>query len=156
MQMARWYGRSRTISRAMHSIVSYVDFYLLKLKKGDYDAAFHGLIEADASAIPRLIDAYRNETSSEVRCELVDIIWQHRQPSTVPFLGEALFDTNSDLWKAAINGLVALAYPDCLAVLSAALKRSLSTPEETETFQKWVKEAIEQVVQGLAQDNHRT
>lgn len=146
----------RIIGRPVHSIPSHVDFYLQKLRQGDYDAAFHGLIEAEPPPIPQLIQAYRSETSSDIRRELVGIIWQYRQTSVAPFLGEALSDPNPGVWKAAINGLVALACPAGLAQLRAALTTTHSTTEETNTFHKWVEEAIEQVVQGIAQDNHRT
>jgi HEAT repeat protein len=123
-----------------------MEFYLRKLKSRDFDAAFHGLIEVDSAIVPELIEAYRKETDPGIRSELVRIIWQHRQALLIPFLGEALSDSSPEVWKSALDGLVALASPDALTILNAALTRTFTTEKEADTFRKWVQEAIDQLV----------
>jgi HEAT repeat protein len=124
---------------------SYVDFYLGKLRAGDFETAFHSLREAGRSVIPILIDEFRKEKDSVVRAELVAIIWNHRRPETLAFLGEALGDSNPKVWKSALDGLVTLASPTALEILKSALSRQLPSKKETKQFHEWIKEAITQV-----------
>jgi hypothetical protein len=84
-----------------------VEYYLSLFRKGRGDA-FFGLIEANSTIIPDLIDTYRVEPDASVRELLVEVVWQHRQASTIPFLGEALHDAEPVVWKQAIDGLVSL------------------------------------------------
>ncbi len=64
----------------------YCSYYIEKLRSRERDDGFHGLIEADHSVVPILIDAYRKEKDPVMRCQLVHIIWHHRQQMTIPFL----------------------------------------------------------------------
>ena len=137
----------------MDSLNDYVDFYLKKLKCRDFDAAFHGLIEADHLVISRLIEIFEAETAPDTLGELVRIIWQHRQPSTIPFLGKALSDSSPEVWKNALDGLVALGSPSALPILKAALTRAFATKKETDAFRKWVNEAIDQLTANIAETN---
>src|SRR5262245_58891265 len=98
----------------------------------------------DHAVLPDLISAFHAESDTEVRAFLVEIIWQHRQPSVIPFLGEALFDSDPNVWRQALDGLVALASPASLDVLQAARARQF--PRQCEAaFRRWLDEAIEQV-----------
>jgi hypothetical protein len=134
----------------LDSTTKYVEFYLEKLRHGEFEAAFHGLTEAGRSVIPRLIDAFRQERSPAVRAELVSIIWNHRRPEAAGFLGEALNDSDPNVWKNALNGLVTLASPAALQILQAASARELPNKKQTEEFRQWVSEAIDQVREAMA------
>ena len=132
----------------MDTTKSYVEFYLSKLRAGDFETAFHSLREAGRSVIPILIDEFRKERDASVRAELVAIIWNHRQPETVGFLAEALSDSDAKVWRSALDGLVALASPATLEVLKTALSRQLPSKKQTDQFHEWVKEAITQITDG--------
>ena|SRR5487761_2100117 len=127
------------------SISNYVAFYLEKLKSGDFEVAFHALNDAGHSVIPMLIEAFRHESSSAIRAELVEIIWNHRQPETVVFLGEALNDSDAKVWKSALDGLVTFASPAALQILQAASNRELPNKNQQDEFRRWVNEAIAQI-----------
>jgi hypothetical protein len=123
----------------------YVDFYLEKLKSGDFEVAFHALNDVGHSVIPMLIDAFRQESRSDIRAELVDIIWNHRRPESVGFLGEALGDPDPIVWKSALDGLVAISSLGALHILQTASTREFSEKKQEEEFRRWVNEAIMQV-----------
>ncbi len=137
----------------LDSTGDYVEFYLSKLRSGDFEDAFHSLTEVGHSVVPKLIDAFHKESASDVRAELVRIIWNHRRPETVFFLGEALRDVSSEVWKSALDGLVTLATSGALETLKSALTRSFANKKEADNFRKWVEEAIEQVKEQLANDH---
>lgn len=127
----------------MQTIASQISDYLTCFKE-KREVAFFGLIEMGPEALPELISAFRNEHDSEIREFLIEVIWQHRQPSTVPFLGEALYHCDPAVWKQALDGLVTLASPQALEVLKTAKARQFSQQRDMEEFQCWLDEAIEQ------------
>jgi HEAT repeat protein len=134
----------------------YVDFYLEKLRQGEFEIAFHSLIEAGRSIIPHLTNAFRNERSPSVRAELVNIIWNYRQPDTADFLAEALSDPDPKVWKSALDGLVTLASPSALQILETSSNRELLNKKQSDEFRKWVREAITQVQEAIAASGKNT
>lgn len=125
----------------MKDFAAQVADYLHLYRQGDRDAAFFGLLEADHEVLPELIAAFRAEPDSRVRAFLVEVIWQYREPSVVPFLGEALRDSEAVVWRQALDGLVTFASPAALEVLRSASRSA------TDEFSGWLDEAIEQVEQ---------
>ena len=93
----------------METTDSIVAEYLQRFRKGDREGAFHNLLEKGHEILPVLMAAFHSECDSQVREFLVEVIWQHRQPSVIPFLGEALQDPEPEVWKQALDGLVTLA-----------------------------------------------
>lgn len=116
-----------------------------QFRQGERDAAFFQLVEMNHGIIPELIAAYRKEPMSSIRAFLVEVIWQHRQPETIPLLAEALDDPEPDVWMQALDGLVTLASSESLATLTS---RKLRSPANS-TIHEWIEEAIEQVQQTL-------
>ena len=114
--------------------------HLQQFRKGDRDGAFFGLVELDHGILPELMAAFRSERDSRVLVFLVETIWQHRQPSAVSFLGEALRDSVPEVWRQAIDGLVTLASPEALEVLRAARSSRL----DSDGFHRLLDEAIDQ------------
>jgi hypothetical protein len=131
---------------SMDSADAEADFYMKRLKDRQFEDAFHGLVEADHCIIPKLIEAFRNEAIPDIRAELVKIIWNHRQTTTMQFLVEALYDKSPKVWKNALDGLVTLATPETLQPLKASLTRQFATKSEADDFRKWVEEAIQQIL----------
>ena len=54
----------------------YAAFYIERLRGPESENAYHRLIEADDAIIPILIYAFRTEQDSEIRSDLVEVIWQ--------------------------------------------------------------------------------
>ena len=130
----------------------YADYYIKRLRGPESESAYHSLIEADDVIIPTLIDAFWAEKDTAIRSELVEIIWQHRSFDTIGFLSEAIKDPSPDIWKNALDGLVALACPNSLDVLRSARTHAFPKERQTEEFQRWLKEAIEQVDERMKSD----
>jgi hypothetical protein len=126
-------------------IAEEVEEYLEWFRAGDRDRAFFGLLEMPDGILSELMEVFHNETSSSLREFLVEVIWQHRQQSSIPFLAQALFDSSKEVWKQALDGLVTLASPLALSSLEAARCRQFSSRQELEEFQRWIDEAVEQI-----------
>jgi hypothetical protein len=131
----------------MNSYQDTIEQYLEHYRSGDRDSAFFGLLEQGKEILPHLIEAYRTEAQADIRRFLVEVIWQHRDVSIVPFLGEVLGDEASDVWKQALDGLVALASPSAKQVLCDAQARF----HDRKDMQTWLHEALEQVDAELEQ-----
>jgi HEAT repeats len=127
------------------SSTQYVAASLDRCRQGDWDGAFHDFIEAGQKIIPQLIEAYRNEPDAKVRDFIVEVIWQNRQPSTIPFLGEALLDPDASVWKQAVDGLVTLASTESANKLRSVGNREFSRQADAAEFRVWIDEAIEQI-----------
>ena len=116
--------------------------FLQRFREGHRDDAFFGLLEMDHDALPELMAAFRAERDAQVRAFIVEIVWQHRQQSVIPFLGEALCDLEPVIWRQAIDGLVTLASPAALEVLRSARARQFPCQRDTDEFRGWLEEAI--------------
>lgn len=128
----------------MASFDPQISWYLERYRKGDGSTAFHGLTQLDPAALPELVSKYHAAVDTRLRVFLLEVIWQHRQQSVVPILAEALFDPEPQVWKEAMDGLVALASPSSVEALRAARTRGFSQTREAEEFRLWLEEAIEQ------------
>ena len=133
----------------MNPLGEQVRHHLTLFHQGRRDDAFHGLLEMDHAGLVDLETAFRTTTDRDERKFLLNIMWQHRQPSIIPLLGEALMDPDPRVWREALDGLVTLAAPAAVGALRAAKAR-----RRDEAFQQWVNEAIEQVEAGLDANAH--
>lgn len=109
---------------------------------GDGDAdAFHTLIEAPHDIVPILIEEYQLQTDGYLRASLVEVIWQHRLPSTVPFLLTVLGDNHDEVWKQALDGLVTIGGDEVKSGLQKhKTQLTLADPKVS-----WIDEAREQL-----------
>jgi hypothetical protein len=130
----------------------YTAYYIKRLGEPDRDDGYHGLIEASDEIIPFLVNAFRVEQVPGIRADLVEIIWQHRNPETIEFLSEALNDPAQEVWKNALDGLVALACPKAIEALRLARSPVLHKKSQKEKFQRWLEEAIEQTQENMRQE----
>ena len=83
--------------------------------------------------------AYYGEDDAIVRSLLVEATWQHRNPSVIGFLADALRDPMPVVWKQALDGLVTLASPESMRVLRSAADQECDAERCA-----WIEEAIEQ------------
>jgi HEAT repeat protein len=119
--------------------------YLQQLHQPQHDNAFFSLIEADDAVVPQLIEAYQSHTDSHFRATLTEIIWQHRLPSSLEFLVQALHDEHDEVWKAALDGIVGIGGDASLAILIQQQDRLQSEPDPTNIRLRWIEEAIQQL-----------
>jgi HEAT repeat protein len=117
-----------------------VAYYIGRLRGPDGEDAYHSLIEADDAVVPLLIEAFGVQKDMNVRAELVEIVWQHRLPETVGFLARALDDPAPEVWKSALDGLVALGGPSAVQALERARERAQPGDKAD-----WIEEALEQI-----------
>jgi len=106
---------------------------------------FFPLLEADDAIVPILIEACKAEPDPEVRAALVEVIWQHRLPETVAFLSEALADNAPEVWKNALDGLVALGGESAIKALESVKEQVLAHRQGTPDQAEWIDEAIQQI-----------
>jgi hypothetical protein len=118
------------------------DYYLSEARNGDFDAAYHSLIELPNDLLPDLEEAYGGEADLEIRALIVEAVWQHRLPISVDFLAVALEDPHPGVWKQALDGLVTLASPESRQALELAESRVAG---HDATFRAWIEEAIDQI-----------
>jgi hypothetical protein len=122
-----------------------INHYLQKARSGDLGDALFGLIELDHTVLPLLEAAYRSERKSPIRALLVEAVWQHRQPSVVPFLFEALNDSDEETWQQALDGLVALASPETKDGLERMIRL-----EGHAKRREWFEEALGQIIDAIS------
>lgn len=107
----------------------------------DSDDAFHTLIEADKSIIPLLVQQFTTRSCGDDRARIIEVIWQYRDKASIPFLTSALCDPHPEVWRNALDGLVAIG-----GIKShAALIDFRSELTEDSERASWVDEAIGQI-----------
>lgn len=84
--------------------------------RGDKNA-FFTLIEASDAVVPLLIERFQREPDGVSRAQIIEIIWQHRQPASISFLSMALEDSYPEVWKQALDGLVTIGGAEARSVL---------------------------------------
>lgn len=111
-------------------------------RTGNDEAAIASLLELADELLPTLADIYRNETDPDLRAFLVRIGWERREAGAVEFILEALNDPAEEVWQSALDGTVALASPEILERLRAAVVQERADAAMTRRFQICVQEAI--------------
>lgn len=133
------------MSNSISHCSSLIDFYLERYRDGQDDEAFHGLLELDHCCLPNLVTAFRSSTDSSIRVVLLNVIWEHRDPTQIPLLGELLFDDDEEIWQEAMDGLVTLACTESVEALQRAKSRSFDSDRDKQKFHRWLDEAIGQI-----------
>ena len=110
------------------------------LCEGDNNA-YHTLLDADTSILPVLIQQFAAHTDGVDRVRIIEVIWQHRDKATIPFLASALYDPHPDVWQQALDGLVAIGGAESHTAL-AEFRSDISRDNERVL---WVDEAIGQM-----------
>ncbi len=124
-----------------------VQEYLQQLHQPDHDDAYFRLIEAEHAIVPRLIEAYQSETDSDIRATLIEIIWQHRQLSSLDFLAQALHDEHPEVWKAALDGIVGIGDDASRAILIQQQEWLQSQSAPSDLRLRWIEEALQQLAE---------
>jgi hypothetical protein len=132
----------------MDDLDSLVPGLIAKLGTQGEEDAFHTLIELGSQAIPILMSTFRDEHRPTIRTRLVEIISQSRGPGTIAFLELTLDDSDASVWKAGLDGLVALGGPAVISALRRAQQRELARGDN-HTRLEWINEALPQTDQRL-------
>ena len=123
------------------AVLAHID----QLTEPDADDACHALLKLGPSAIPVLAEALRVATNANARKRLAEVIAHNRAAEALPYLLTLLDNSEPEIWKTAIDGLVMLgtdkpaARDDILNCLRAAAQRASSARHD------WIREAIEQI-----------
>jgi HEAT repeat protein len=123
----------------MNNLQEYVDQCVAEMSGPNAFRARHSLAEAGPAALPLVIDAFNATEDQNVRLSLVQLISEYRSTDAVPFLKDALRDSNPLIWRSALEGFVILGTPEALHALHTARATA------TDTQRWWVDEAIAQI-----------
>lgn len=129
----------------MTSLEKDVSFFLAKLRANEFEEAFHGLSELESDVIPLLVNAFHEENDPSIRSELVRIISEFRSKKAIPFLKDVSTDPNSEVWRCAIDGLVASGDRDALMALKHIKSESELYRSKPIVYVRWIDEACDQL-----------
>ena len=116
-----------------------------KFRSGEEESAFFDLIELPGDMLPAMIQVFRTEQDADIRGLLVKVAWERRDQAAVPFLKEALIQSEEQVWQQALDGLVAFASPESLEILQRARTHVHQDEAAAKRFRLWLEEAIQQV-----------
>jgi hypothetical protein len=111
-------------------------------RNGADEAPWALLLGLEADIVPALAELFRGESDPDVRSFLVRVAWERREKNSAEFIAEALSDSSEEVWQSALDGTVALASPEILAVLKAAKLQERPDAVMSRRFQMCVEEAI--------------
>jgi HEAT repeat protein len=122
---------------------------LERLRGGAEEEVFSELLEMPGDITSALTIAFRTEQDPAIRASLIKVAWQRGDREAIALLAEAVNQSEEEIWQEALDGLVALASPEALAVLTAARTRELADRTASQRFQSCAGEAIEYIRQIL-------
>jgi hypothetical protein len=128
----------------MNNASEYVAYYLERLRQGQTEDAFFGLIENDPALLRALMEAFSQEENRGVRTQIVRCLWQHRRPETICFLAKLLDDPDESVWQEALDGLVAIGGSEVIRVLQEVRPKLPADRAGRAITVGWVGEALEQ------------
>lgn len=125
----------------MRHLREYVQAYVLQLSGPAADNAWHLLVEAGPAALPHVVEAFNATSDPAVKIALLQIVCEYRSADAIPFFDALLRNGHSEIWKAALDGLVTIGGRATLDVLARA--REPATAER----RKWIDESVGQISQ---------
>ena len=124
--------------------VALVDHYLREWDSRGWASAYHSLVELGPQVLPEIEARFLASRDGAFRAALVELARQMHSGDALSLFGAALRDASPEVWKNALDGLVALASPDSIAVLEKAARRSPPGRTSPQEWDEWVREALEQ------------
>jgi hypothetical protein len=124
----------------MQDLQEFVDHYVAELSGPKAFHARHSLIEAGRSALPLVVEAFQAASDVRVKLSLVELVSEYRTEDAVPFLASCLMDRRTEIWRAALDGLVILGGAPAMAALREA---GTTVPREN---RRWIDEAMQQII----------
>jgi len=133
----------------MREIVALVEHYLREWDSSGWASAYHRLIELGPQVLPELEKKVGASRDRRFRAALVELAGQLHSEDALPLFATALRDPSPGVWKAALDGLVALASPASLLVLEEAAQREPPGDVDLPEWEAWVREALQQARAGF-------
>jgi HEAT repeat protein len=121
-----------------------VDHYLLDWDSRAWAGSYHSLIELGAQILPDLTRRLDEARDVAFRAALVELARQLRSADALPLFEAALQDPSPEVWKQALDGLVALASPASILLLEDASRREPPGKTSATDWASWVGEALQQ------------
>lgn len=134
--------------RRRRNLEALVEHLLLEWHGRGWGRAFHALVELGPAILPLLDERLAEERDGGLRAELLAIAQALRVPGALPLFARGLADADERVWKAALDGLVALADPQALEILEAA-RESPAPGAEAAEWRAWLDEAASQLREAL-------
>jgi HEAT repeat protein len=131
-------------TREARALEALIDHYLREWDSRGWAGAYHSLIEMGPVVLPVLETRLAESPQAAFRAALVELARQMRSEDALPLLTRALRDRAPEVWKAALDGLVALASPTAILVLEEAARRPPPGRTRAEDWHDWLAEALEQ------------
>ena len=125
-------------------VVALVEHYLLEWDSSAWATAYHSLIELGPQVLPELTRRFAESRDVAFRAALVELAHKVRSAEALPLFDSALEDESPKVWKAALDGLVALASPASILLLEEALSRTPPGRTSVGEWRSWVEEALQQ------------
>ena len=125
----------------------YAAYYLERLT--DDENAEFALVEAPSAIIPLLVSAFRVEPEAIKRSAILKVIWQRRDPSTIPVLADGLRYSSPPVWKEALDGLVTIGGPQSISAIEGACSRQFDSEDNTIHFRTFLDEALDHLRHGF-------
>lgn len=137
--------RDRSTTR---EITALVEHYLREWDSRGWAGAYHSLVELGPQVLPELQRRFAGSRDASFRAALVELARQVNSEDALALLDAAIRDASPEVWKNALDGLVALASPGAIAVLEAAARRRPPGRTSDEEWEGWIREAVEQARAG--------
>jgi HEAT repeat protein len=129
------------------NLEEYAAHYLARIT--DDENAEFALAEAPSTIMPLLVSAFRAEPDALKRSAIIKVIWQRRDPATIPVLAEGLRDSSPRVWKEALDGLVTIGSPQSISAIQGAYDRRFDSEDEGSHFRAFLDEALDQLRGGF-------
>jgi hypothetical protein len=123
--------------------------YIDELLSNKTEDSFFALLEISDIHIPILIEKYRLQSDATTQAFLVEVIWNHRMPTTLNFLIEALRHNDEQVWKSALDGIVSIGGTQALELLNNEMQDNKKSIALVPFRQEWIREAIDQIKESL-------
>jgi hypothetical protein len=115
--------------------------YLHALSGPDVENAYHSLIELGPAVIPYLESTFKTAVDARTRQTLLRIAWRTQSRQSLPLLRQAVEDGHDQVWREALDGLVALGGPEALEIARQARGRAAGDKRQ------WFDEAVQQMAE---------
>jgi HEAT repeat protein len=125
-------------------IAGVVEHYLLEWGSSGWANAYHSLVELGPQILPQLMRHFAESRDVAFRAALVELAHQMRSVDALPLFDRALQDESPEVWKRALDALVALACPASILLLEEAMHRPPPGRTTAADWRAWVQEALEQ------------
>ena len=124
--------------------------YLQQLRVGNFEGAFHNLLELGSDVVPLLMRTFEQHASPDVRSRILRVISEFRSPAALRIFASALRDPHSEVWRAALDGLVRLGSPAAAALLANAISEESQRFGPNSELLEWFREALQQTIEANA------